>query len=277
MTRLGRHAGGPVRRYRGVVATYLDAIVAAHRARAACDERDVALLRADAIASAAGRRPFAAALRGPELSVIAEIKRRSPSKGALNADLDPAAVARAYADGGAACLSVLTDGPHFGGSPDDLAAARAAVTLPVLRKDFTVCEADVYDAALMGADCVLLIVAALSDGELRSFATAAAACSLDVLVETHDEAEVERALMIGARMIGVNQRDLHTFRVDTERAVRVSRVIPADVVRVAESGVRGRDDAAVLHAAGFDAVLVGESVVTSGDPAAAVRAIRGGA
>ncbi len=257
--------------------TYLDAIVAAHRGRAAADERDLGVLRADAQRSAVARRGFAAALRVPGLSVIAEIKRRSPSKGALNADLDPAEVARSYEAGGAACLSVLTDGPHFGGSPDDLAAAREAVALPVLRKDFTVCEADVYDAALMGADCVLLIVAALSDDELRCFAEAAAACSLDVLVETHDEPEVERALKIGAQMIGVNQRDLHTFQVDTERAVRVSKVIPADVVRVAESGVRGRDDAAILYEAGFDAVLVGESVVTSGDPASAVRAIRGGA
>lgn len=260
----------------GNVGTYLDAIVAAHRSRAADDDRDLDVLRADAVRAAGSqRRGFRAALTEPGLSVIAEVKRRSPSKGALHADLDPAEVAAAYAAGGAACLSVLTDGPHFGGSADDLAAARAAVALPVLRKDFTVCVADVFDAALMGADAVLLIVAALTDDELRRFSEAAEECSLDVLVETHDELEVERALMIGAQMIGVNQRDLHTFEVDTARAVRVSKVIPSDVVRVAESGVRGRHDAAVLHEAGFDAVLVGESVVTSGDPAAAVRAIRG--
>jgi indole-3-glycerol phosphate synthase len=256
------------------VGTYLDAIVAAHRARAAADERDLEVLRADAVRRGdAGRRGFGAALRAPGLSVIAEIKRRSPSKGALNADLDPAVMARAYADGGAACLSVLTDRPHFGGSPDDLAAARAAVGLPLLRKDFTVCEADVHDAVLMGADAVLLIVAALTDDELRRFSAAAAECRLDVLVETHDEAEVERALMIGAQIIGVNQRDLHTFQVDTDRAVRVSQVIPGGVIRVAESGVRGRADATILRDAGFDAVLVGESIVTAGDPAEAVRAL----
>jgi indole-3-glycerol phosphate synthase len=259
------------------VATYLDAIVAAHRARAAADERDLDVLRADAMAQrSVGPRDFAASLRTPELSVIAEIKRRSPSKGALRAELDPVVMATAYVAGGAACLSVLTDGPHFGGSPEDLAAARHAVGVPVLRKDFTVCLADVFDTALMGADAVLLIVAALTDHELSQFHLAAEECGLAVLVETHDEAEVERALNVGAQIIGVNQRDLHTFQVDTERAVRVGKSIPASVIRVAESGVRGADDAAVLRHAGFDAVLVGESVVTSGDPAAAVRAIRGG-
>jgi indole-3-glycerol phosphate synthase len=256
-------------------ATYLDAIVAWHRKRAEADDRDVDVLRADAVAARlTDARSMETALRAPGLSVIAEIKRRSPSKGALNADLHAGTVAAAYRSGGAACLSVLTDGPHFGGSSEDLASARAAVDIPVLRKDFTVCEADVYDAALMGADAVLLIVAALNDGELAQFHRAADDVGLAVLVETHDEAEVERALMIGARIVGVNQRDLQTFQVDTERAVRVSKVIPDSVLRVAESGVRGREDAAVLFAAGFDAVLVGESVVTSGDPGEAVRAIR---
>ena len=257
--------------------TYLDRIVEAHRAAAASDKRVGGALRDAALAHAdtAVRRDFVSALMVEGLSVIAEIKRRSPSKGALNAKLDPAATARAYADGGAACLSVLTDVDHFGGSVHDLQNARAAVGLPVLRKDFTVCEADVYDTSLMGADAVLLIVAALSDVELGALLTVATELRLAALVEVHDEAELERALTAGAVLVGVNQRDLHTFEVDTQRAVRVASAIPSHVVRVAESGVRNRGDAAVLAAAGFNAVLVGESVVTAGDPAAAVAALRG--
>jgi len=208
--------------------------------------------------------------------VIAEVKRRSPSKGDLFPDLDPAALAREYAAGGAAALSVLTDTPHFGGSPEDLGAARAAVSIPVLRKDFTVSENDVADARLMGADAVLLIVAALDDDdELVHLHARALELGLDVLVETHDEAEVERALRCDALgVVGVNQRDLVTFAVDTSRAVRVAAAIPAGVVKVAESGVRGPDDARALAAAGYDAVLVGEHLVTSGDPSAAVEALR---
>jgi indole-3-glycerol phosphate synthase len=208
------------------------------------------------------------------VSVIAEVKRRSPSKGDLFAGLDPAVVAKEYSAGGAAALSVLTDAPHFGGSADDLATARAACELPVLRKDFTVCEADVYDARAMGADAVLLIVAALDDAELRDFHHLAADLGLAVLVEAHDEAEVERALAAGARIVGVNQRDLVTFQVDTDRAVRVAGAIPTGVVRVAESGITGPADARRLADAGYDAVLVGEHLVTSGDPAAAVRELR---
>ncbi len=221
-------------------------------------------------------RGFAAAIRRADgLAVISEIKRRSPSKGPLNVGLDPVEWAIAYENGGATCLSVLTDQPHFGGSPDDLAAARSAVTLPVIRKDFTVAASDVVDARLMGADCVLLIVAALDDTELRDFHDLATEVGLDALVETHDEAEVERALAVGATLVGVNQRDLVTFEVDTERAVRVGAAIPSSVVRVAESGVEGPDDAAVLRRAGYDAVLVGEALVRSGDPASAVAALRG--
>jgi indole-3-glycerol phosphate synthase len=254
--------------------TYLDRIVEAHRFVASADTRDVSELRKRAMAMTAPVRGFRRALQAPGLSVIAEIKRRSPSKGALNAELDPAAIAGAYAWGGAACLSVLTDVEHFGGSVADLQAARAACQLPVIRKDFTVCEADVFDARLMGADCVLLIAAVLTDEELGGFHQAAIDCGLDVLVEIHDEDELLRALNVEATLIGVNQRDLHTFQVDHERALRVGRAMPASVVRVAESGVRGPADAASLASAGFDAVLVGESIVTSGDPAASVRALR---
>ncbi|HEY9558260.1 MAG TPA: indole-3-glycerol phosphate synthase TrpC [Acidimicrobiales bacterium] len=257
-------------------ATYLDRIVAAHRASASDDPRSVEQL-IDEARSAAPARGFTSALRSvPEgdLAVIAEVKRRSPSKGDLAADLDPAEVAQAYASGGAACLSVLTDEAHFGGSADDLRAARAAVSIPVLRKDFTVDLRDVCDARIMGADAVLLIVAALDDSELRDMHALATEVGLDALVEIHDEAELERALAVDSELIGVNQRDLVTFEVDDDRARRVGAAMPASVVRVAESGIRGPADAAALAAAGFDAVLVGESVVTSGDRSAAVAALR---
>jgi len=257
------------------MATYLDRIIAFHRERAATDARSAEQL-IEECAALPPTRGFTAALRGADrLGVISEVKRRSPSKGDLFADLDPAALAASYEAGGASCLSVLTDGPHFGGSAADLAAARAATSLPVIRKDFTVSALDVLDARLMGADCVLLIAAALTDDELAEFGALAAAIGLDALVETHDEAEVERALATTSTgLIGVNQRDLVTFEVDQERAVRVAAAIPADVVRVAESGVRGVDDAVALAAAGYDAVLVGEHLVTSGDPAAAIAALR---
>ncbi len=257
--------------------TYLDGILAAHRAAATGDHRDVHALVQRATQMPAGRG-FSGALREPGLSVIAEIKRRSPSKGALAPDdLDPALLAKAYEAGGAVCLSVLTDEEFFAGSFDDLARARAAVQCPVLRKDFTVDERDVCDARLMGADAVLLIAAALSDDELRTFHALAASVGLDALVEVHDEDELEKAMGVGATLIGVNQRDLVTFEVDHERALRMAAAMPAGVVKVAESGVRGADDAKRLAEAGYDAVLVGEHLVTSADPAAAIRALTIGA
>src|SRR4051794_26073946 len=254
-------------------ATYLDSILAAHREAAAADGRPFETLL-DAARTAPDPRGFVRALPSGGFSVIAEVKRRSPSKGAIAADLDPAELASAYERGGAACVSVLTDVDHFGGSASDLAAARAAVNLPVLRKDFTVSASDVCDARLMGADAVLLIVAALDDGELSDFAALARELGLDALVEVHDERELERALRVDATLVGVNQRDLVTFAVDTARAVRLAPQIPAGVVRVAESGIGGPQDAAPLAVAGYDAVLVGESLVRSGDPAAAVAALR---
>ena len=171
-------------------------------------------------------------------------------------------------------MSVLTDGPHFGGSPEDLQAARQAVSLPVIRKDFTVSERDVCDARLMGADAVLLIAAALSVEELCRFHRLATEIGLDALVEIHDERELEHALTAQATLVGVNQRDLVTFKVDHERAVRMGGVIPSNVVRVAESGVRGADDARSLRVAGYDAVLVGETLVTSPDPARSLGELR---
>jgi indole-3-glycerol phosphate synthase len=264
------------------VPTYLDRIGAWHRDAALLDRRNIAELAAEARA-AAPARGFVEALRfsrscnsgGPAIAIVAEVKRRSPSKGDIAPQLDPVAVALDYAAGGAACLSVLTDGPHFGGSREDLELARAAVSLPVLRKDFTVAAADVYDARIMGADAVLLIVALLAQDELAELFGLAGVLGLDALVEVHDEAELERALAIGAGLIGVNQRDLHTFRVDPERAGRVAAHIPGDVVKVAESGVDSPAEVAALAQAGFDAVLVGESLLRSPDRRAAVAALLG--
>jgi indole-3-glycerol phosphate synthase len=249
-----------------VSATYLDKILDRHREMAATDTRSVEQLIDEARAMPP-KRGFQAALADKtKLGVIAEIKRRSPSKGDLNIGLDPAEWAWVYEAGGASCLSVLTDVHGFGGSVDDLQAARAACSLPVIRKDFTVSELDVLDARLMGADCVLLIAAALDAVQLAGFHALAIDIGLDVLVEIHDETELEHALEADATLVGVNQRDLVTFQVDHERAVRMGGAIPGSAVKVAESGVRGADDARMLEAAGYDAVLVGETLVTSDDP-----------
>jgi indole-3-glycerol phosphate synthase len=248
------------------VKTYLDSILAFHRERARNDSRDLSTLVAHAQQMPPTRGFRVALTTATHLAVIAEIKRRSPSKGDLNAGLDASDLARQYEDGGASCLSVLTDGPHFGGSVEDLQTAREACTLPVIRKDFTVDARDVCDARLMGADCVLLIAAALSPDELKVCLTIAREVAIDALVEVHDEAELAVALDCGADLVGVNQRDLVTFEVDHERAVRMGSVIPDSVVSVAESGVRGRHDAQSLRAAGYDAVLVGEHLVTAPDP-----------
>ncbi len=258
-----------------MAATYLDRILERHRETAAADTRRIEQLLEQARAMPP-TRGFRAALAGrSSLGVIAEIKRRSPSKGDLNADLDPAEMARSYERGGAACLSVLTDVEHFGGSVADLQAARAACALPVIRKDFTVAERDVLDARIMGADGVLLIAAALDPAELVGFHALAVDVGLDVLVEIHDERELEHALAAEATLVGVNQRDLVTFQVDHERAVRMAGVIPDHAVKVAESGVRGADDARSLRSAGYDAVLVGETLVTSGDPASTIADLIG--
>ena len=262
--------------------TYLDRILDAHRRAAADDPRRLDALLDEAKVVPHRPRGFRATLAGQapgpgherDVAVIAELKRRSPSKGDLAADLDPAELARSYVAGGAACLSVLTDVDFFAGSAYDLRAARAATAVPVLRKDFTVGPADVCDARIMGADAVLLIVAALDDAELADLSALAVELGLDALVEVHDEAELERALAVDADLIGVNQRDLVTFEVDRDRAARVVAAMPATVVKVAESGVQDAADVRTLQAAGFEAVLVGESVVTAADPEAAVRALR---
>jgi indole-3-glycerol phosphate synthase len=263
------------------VATILDEILEAHRGAWAAAPADLGALERAADAATPARE-FEGALRaagraGNGIGVVAEVKRRSPSKGELAPGLDPARLAADYARGGASCLSVLTDADYFGGSDADLAAARAAVTLPVLRKDFTVAEADLLAARAMGADAVLLIVAALTDGELARFLTLARRLGLSALVEVHDDVEAARAVAAEATLIGINQRDLRTFEVDTERALRVLAALPEQVVRVAESGIRDASDVARLREAGFDAVLVGEALVTAPDPAGALAALGAGA
>jgi len=255
---------------------YLDKILAQHREIAEADNRDLDVL-IDKSMSAPAPRGFASRLRQDStnnLAVIAEIKRRSPSRGSLNSELDPTLIAQSYEEGGASCLSVLTDADFFGGSVSDLQQARLSVNLPVLRKDFTVSRHDICDTRIMGADCVLLIAAALSKSELTEFFKFSIELGLDALVEVHDETELTLAIDSGATLIGVNQRDLHTFEVDHQRAVRMAAMMPTNVVRVAESGVKTRDDARSLRDAGYDAVLVGESLVTSNNISNSVRELR---
>ncbi len=245
-----------------MAATYLDEILAHHRARAQGDTR-------------AWRDRLHVHYDGPSMlealanqmndcvKVIAEVKRRSPSKGWLNEHLDVATLATDYAKGGATAISVLTDTQHFSGAVDDLATVASSVALPLLRKDFTVSENDVLDAAEMGASAVLLIAAALSDQELVSFLSLAHQVGLDALVEVHDRDEAQRALDGGAKIIGVNQRNLRTFDVDRDRASSVIDVVPSSIVTVCESGLRTSDDVVRAAQSGFDAVLVGETFVTA--------------
>ena len=252
----------------------LDEILERTRARAA----DAAERRAEMVAAAKATpaaRPFAAALRGPGLSVIAEIKRRSPSVGAINSALDPASQATKYASGGAAALSVLTEPFFFDGSLDDLAAARNAVSVPVLRKDFVIDEAQVWEARAAGADAVLLIVAALDPSLLADLVAVASEAGVDALVEVHAEHEVGVALDANASIIGVNNRDLSTFTTDLSVAERLRPLIPDGIVTVAESGVTSVEGASRMRGAGYDAVLVGEAVVRHPDPSDFIAQMRG--
>jgi indole-3-glycerol phosphate synthase len=223
--------------------------------------------------SIAQRRDFLAALTGRQPAVIAEIKKASPSKGVLAADFDPAAIARLYQQGGAVALSVLTDEKHFQGSLSDLESARAAVPLPALRKDFTIDPYHVNQAAAYGADAILLIAAILSERQMRDFRELASRYRMAALVEVHDEDELQPAIASGARIIGVNNRNLHTFEVSLETSIRLADKIPADVVRVAESGIHSSADVERLRAAGYQAFLVGEHLMKSGDPVGALRAL----
>ena len=224
-------------------------------------------------AAADGPKDVMAALRAPGIGVIAEVKRRSPSKGDLAPIADPAELAASYAVGGARVISVLTEQRRFGGSLADLAAVRAAVDVPVLRKDFVVSPYQVHEARAYGADLVLLIVAALEQNVLDSLLDRVESLGMTALVEVHTEEECDRALEAGARVIGVNARDLHTLEVDRTVFGRIAPGLPTEVMRVAESGVRGPGDLLTYAGWGADAVLVGEGLVTSGDPAAAVRSL----
>jgi len=266
------------------MSTHLDRILTATRATVAAAKERVSLAELERLAAAHQPRGFAAALRkkaatGP--AVIAEIKKASPSKGLIRADFDAAQLAQSYFAGGAAALSVLTDEPFFQGSLHNLELASAAVPLPCLRKDFTVDEYQIVEARAHHGDAILLIVAALTDGELVRFAQAAHSLSLDVLVEVHTAAELDRVLSTlgetGADAIGVNNRNLKSFEVRLETSLELVERIPADVVRVAESGIATPEDLVRLRAAGFDAFLIGESLVRQPDPGAALTALLAGA
>lgn len=253
---------------RKILATKAGEVAAARRAK------PLPTLRREAEAMPPARG-FAAALAARvgagQAAVIAEIKRASPSKGLLREDFDPPAIARSYLAGGAACLSVLTDAPFFQGSLEDLRAVRAAVDLPLLRKDFVLDAYQLYEARAAGADCILLIVAALDDGRLRDFSALARELGLDMLVEVHDEAELDRAAALEPTLLGVNNRNLHTFETTLDTTVRLARRAPAGSLLVAESGIRSRADVALIHAADVHAFLVGEAFMRAADPGARLR------
>ncbi|MCI0688290.1 MAG: indole-3-glycerol phosphate synthase TrpC [Sporichthyaceae bacterium] len=249
----------------------LDEIIEGVRADLEVRQQQVSL---DELKTRATRRPDAkdalASLRAGGVSVIAEVKRCSPSKGALAAITDPAALARDYEAGGARIISVLTEQRRFGGSLEDLAAVRAAVDVPLLRKDFIVSAYQLWEARAYGADMALLIVAALEQNALVALVERAESIGLTPLVEIHDEDEAERALAAGAKVIGVNARNLRTLEVDRGVFARLAPRLPNSVVKIAESGVRGPHDVIAYASAGADGVLVGESLVTGRDPRAAV-------
>ncbi len=249
----------------------LDEILEGVRADLVTRQRDVPLDRLkEAAARAPSPRNVLAALKGEDVAVIAEVKRASPSKGALAAIADPAALAMDYEAGGARVISVLTETRRFGGSLEDLAAVRDAVQVPVLRKDFVISAYQLWEARAHGADMVLLIVAALPQNALVSLVERAGSIDLVPLVEVHTEAELDRALEAGAEVIGVNARNLATLEVDRSVFPRLARRVPDGVIKIAESGIRGPHDLLAYAAAGADAVLVGESLVTGKNPRSAV-------
>ena len=254
--------------------TILDDIVAYKKDEVALAKANTPIAALEALATETRPRGFRSALEQRAengFALIAEIKKASPSKGLIREDFDPAAHARAYAQGGAACLSVLTDRPSFQGSPEHLRAARAAVALPILRKDFMIDPYQVAEAAAWGADCILLIMACLEDGQARELAAAAADFNLDILIETHDRAELDRAINLNANLIGINNRNLKTFDVSLNTTLSLCAHVPAPTFLVSESGISTHEDLTLLREAGAKAFLVGETLMRSADVAAATR------
>ena len=247
----------------------LAAIVKTKHEEVAALRRRSAILEAEVV-DAPPARDMVSALRAPEhVALIAECKRRSPGAGEIRPDLDPRSLTLGYEESGAAAISVLTDATYFGGSLDDLRAARDATTVPILRKDFTVDPVQVVEARAGGADAVLLIVRILDDAALRALFSEVEALGMTALVETHDEGELLRAVELGAALIGINNRDLATFTTDLDTTIGLLEQVPDGTVIVSESGIRGAEDVARLGAVGVDAVLVGETLLRAADPAAA--------
>ena len=260
------------------MSTILDTILARKREEVAARRERTSLFELKArAASAPPLRGFAdavaAKIAAGQAAVIAEVKKASPSKGVIRADFDPAAIARSYAAGGAACLSVLTDVDFFQGADEYLVAARDACALPVLRKDFIVDAYQLYEARVLGADCVLLIAAALDDVQLAEYAFIADELGMDVLVEVHDLDELERALPIPARLLGINNRNLKTFEVSLQTTLELKVAVPADRVLVTESGILARADVALMRDNAIHAFLVGEAFMRQPDPGAALSAL----
>lgn len=229
----------------------------------------------DRIASAPPTRGFINALQSKPPALIAEVKKASPSKGIIREDFDPVEIAKIYEDNGASCLSVLTDEPYFQGKDEYLTSIRAAVNIPILRKDFMLDEYQVFEARALGADCILIIMAALDDDEAKDLYDLATRLSMDTLFEVHDEEELDRALSLSPKMLGVNNRNLKTLDVDLATGLNLAMSIPDGILKVAESGIADHDSLMTFHAAGFDAFLIGESLMRQNDMARATRDILG--
>ena len=254
----------------------LDKIVETKRREVAERKRKRPLAELDEIiASMPPTRDFAKAIGTGDCPVIAEVKRRSPSRGVLRADFDPVGIAREYERHGAAAISVLTDATYFGGSDADLTAVKAAVLLPVLRKEFIIDPYQIHEARAIGADALLLIAAILTDDELRAYRQRAEALSLAALVEVHDARELERALASGASILGINNRDLKTFVTDIGTSAALAPLIPKDRIAVAESGIRTRDQIEALIGAGIRAFLIGETLIAAPDSGAKLKELLG--